>query len=88
MVGLERAALEAGRWLLTLDTASADAKRLYERLGWTLSGVIPRYALNPDGSLTQTSFYWKELAAGLPAHLEPITAPAGHLEPSEKVSQG
>ncbi|MGZ4410574.1 MAG: N-acetyltransferase family protein [Gaiellaceae bacterium] len=81
MVGLERVALEAGRWLLTLDTATAAAVRLYERMGWTLSGVIPRYALNPDGSLTQTSFFWKELAAGLPSGLEPITAPAGAPRP-------
>jgi GNAT superfamily N-acetyltransferase len=61
MVELERAALEAGRWLLTLDTATSDADRLYLRLGWKLAGAIPNYALNPDGSLTHTSFYWKEL---------------------------
>jgi ribosomal protein S18 acetylase RimI-like enzyme len=62
MAGLERAALDAGRWLLTLDTATADAVRLYERMGWTLAGVIPSYALNPDGTLTDTAFYWKQLA--------------------------
>jgi GNAT superfamily N-acetyltransferase len=61
MAGVERVALDAGRWLLTLDTATGDAARLYERLGWTLAGVIPRYALNPDSTLTHTSFYWKEL---------------------------
>jgi GNAT superfamily N-acetyltransferase len=62
MAGVERIALDAGRWLLTLDTATADADRLYTRLGWTLAGVIPGYALNPDGTLTHTSFYWKQLA--------------------------
>ena len=61
MVAVERAAADAGRWLLTLDTATPDAARLYERTGWTESGVIPDYALNPDGSLTGTAFYWKEL---------------------------
>ncbi len=57
----ERVALDAGRWLLTLDTATEAAARLYERLGWTLAGVIPAYALNPDGTLTGTAFYWKDL---------------------------
>jgi ribosomal protein S18 acetylase RimI-like enzyme len=61
MAELERVALVAGRWLLTLDTATPEAERLYERMGWRRSGVIPAYALNPDGSLTQTAFYWKEL---------------------------
>ena len=61
MAGLEREALGRGRWLLTLDTATDDAVRLYERMGWSLAGVIPRYALNPDGSLTGTAFYWKQL---------------------------
>ena len=67
MAELERVALGAGRWLLTLDTATADAVRLYERMGWTASGAIPKYALNPDGSLTATTFYWKELSGGLQA---------------------
>ena len=62
MAALERAALDAGRWLLTLDTATEDAARLYRRMGWTLAGVIPDYALNPDGSLTDTAYYWKRLS--------------------------
>ena len=61
MAGLERVALDLGRWLLTLDTATADAVRLYERMGWSLAGAIPDYALNPDETLTDTSFYWKKL---------------------------
>jgi ribosomal protein S18 acetylase RimI-like enzyme len=62
MAELERVAIEAGRWLLTLDTATVDAARLYRRFGWQLAGAIPDYALNPDGTLTATSFYWKTLA--------------------------
>jgi ribosomal protein S18 acetylase RimI-like enzyme len=62
MAGAERAARERGRWLLTLDTATADAVRLYERMGWSRSGAIPDYALNPDSSLTDTVFYWKRLS--------------------------
>jgi ribosomal protein S18 acetylase RimI-like enzyme len=62
MSALERAALDAGRWLLTLDTATADAVRLYERMGWQRAGVIPDYALNPDGTPTATAYYWKRLS--------------------------
>jgi len=62
MAALERAALESGRWLLTLDTATPEAARLYERMGWAAAGSIPGYALNPDGSLTDTTFYWKRLS--------------------------
>jgi GNAT superfamily N-acetyltransferase len=62
MAALEAEARARGRWLLTLDTATGDAARLYERMGWTASGPIPDYALNPDGSLTDTTFYWKRLA--------------------------
>ena len=61
MMAVERAALDAGRWLLTLDTATQDAARLYERLGWKRAGDIPNYALNPDRSLTGTTFFWKQL---------------------------
>ena len=61
MAALEAEARHRGRWLLTLDTATGDAARLYERMGWTASGPIPDYASNPDGSLTDTTFYWKRL---------------------------
>jgi ribosomal protein S18 acetylase RimI-like enzyme len=64
MAAVERAAAEAGRWLLTLDTATPEADRLYARLGWTRSGAIPDYALNADGTLTHTSFYWKRVGPG------------------------
>jgi GNAT superfamily N-acetyltransferase len=62
MAAVERAAADVGRWLLTLDTATPEAARLYVRRGWSLAGDIPCYALNPDGTLTATSFYWKEVA--------------------------
>jgi ribosomal protein S18 acetylase RimI-like enzyme len=62
MAGLEREALDRGRWLLTLDTATDTAERLYRRMGWNVAGVIPKYAMNPDSSLTDTVYYWKELA--------------------------
>jgi ribosomal protein S18 acetylase RimI-like enzyme len=62
MAEAERVALAAGRWLLTLDTATGEAARLYERMGWSSAGEIPDYAMNPDRSLTATTFYWKRLA--------------------------
>ena len=65
MAELERVALERGRRLLTLDTATGAAARLYERMGWSAAGTIPGYALNPDGTLTATTFYWKELSRRL-----------------------
>jgi len=61
MRALERAALEAGRWLLTLDTATGEAERLYQRLGYSVAGTIPDYALNPDSTLTPTTFFYKHL---------------------------
>ena len=57
----ERAALEAGRTLLVLDTASPDAERLYERGGWQRVGAIPRYALMPDGAFCSSAVYFKNL---------------------------
>jgi ribosomal protein S18 acetylase RimI-like enzyme len=59
---LERTAFGADRWLLTLDTATDDAERLYLRLGYSLAGRIPEYALDPDGTPSATAFYWKRLA--------------------------
>ena len=57
----ERAALEAGKTLLVLDTASADAERLYARRDWVRCGTIPNYALMPDGEPCATTFFYKEL---------------------------
>jgi GNAT superfamily N-acetyltransferase len=52
-----------GRSLLVLDTASPDAERLYARLGWRLCGVIPRYALLPNGEPCATSYFYRDLDA-------------------------
>jgi ribosomal protein S18 acetylase RimI-like enzyme len=62
---VERRSLAAGRTLLVLDTASGDAaERLYTRLGWNRVGVIPKYALYPDGRWCDTTVFWKDLTAG------------------------
>lgn len=44
MAEIERRAHEAGRWLLTLDTAADAAGALYLSLGYALAGEIPFYA--------------------------------------------
>jgi GNAT superfamily N-acetyltransferase len=60
---MERAEIEAraqGKTLLVLDTVTGDpAERLYARLGWTTVGVIPNYALYPDGRPCDTTVFWK-----------------------------
>lgn len=63
MLAAEAEALAAGRTLLCLDTDEAGpARRLYNRLGWTEIGTIPRYALMPDGSDCGSTFFCKSLA--------------------------
>ncbi len=62
MQAAETLAGEHGRTLLVLDTATdGGASSLYERLGYTLAGVIPDYALKPHGGLTGTMIYWKQI---------------------------
>lgn len=64
MRAAETMALERGRTLLVLDTAVEDgASGLYEALGFSLTGIIPDYALKPHGGLTGTKIYWKKIAA-------------------------
>ena len=57
----ESGALGAGKTLLVLDTASGDAERLYARQGWQRCGLIPDYALWPDGTLCATTYFFKFL---------------------------
>ncbi len=60
----ERIAIARGRTLLVLDTAVDEgASPLYERHGFSLTGIIPGYAMKPHGGLTGTMIYWKKLAA-------------------------
>ena len=62
---MDRAEAEAqaeGKTLLVLDTVTGDAaESLYTRLGWTRVGVIPGYALYPDGRPCDTTVFWKAL---------------------------
>jgi len=62
MSAVEDLARRHGRTLLFLDTITGtDAVRLYEGLGWTRAGEIPRYAGMPDGTLAPTTIFFKEL---------------------------
>ena len=62
---MERAEEEAraeGKTLLVLDAVTGgDAARLYARLGWTTVGVVPGFALYPDGRPCDTTYFWKAL---------------------------
>ena len=62
---MERAEAEAraeGKTLLVLDAVTGDdAERLYGRLGWNKVGVIPGFALYPDGRPCDTTYFWKAL---------------------------
>jgi GNAT superfamily N-acetyltransferase len=58
----EDTARECGKTLLVLDTVTdGPAAPLYERLGWVRVGVIPGYALMPDGTLCDTTLYYRNL---------------------------
>jgi len=62
MLALEDHARALGRTLLALDTThNMPAERLYLRCGWTRFGIMPGHALMPDGTLSDTSFFYKQL---------------------------
>lgn len=60
MRAAEALARDCGKTLLVLDTVTGgDAERLYARLGWQRVGVIPDYALWPQGGLCATTVFYK-----------------------------
>jgi len=59
LAAAEEVAAKAGRSVLVLDTASHDAERLYSRAQWVRCGVIPKYALMPDGAFCDTTVFYK-----------------------------
>jgi GNAT superfamily N-acetyltransferase len=63
MAELETRARDAGFTLLTLDTVRGEAaEQLYTATGWQRVGVIPNYALSPDGVLCDTVMLYKDLS--------------------------
>lgn len=62
MAEIEAVARSCGKTVLVLDTVTGgDAERLYERAGWQRVGVVPNYALMPDGRPCGTTFFHKQL---------------------------
>ena len=62
MLELERRAAAGGFTLLTLDTKRGDAaEALYRTTGWTEAGVIPGYAVDADGTLCDTVYFYRTL---------------------------
>jgi GNAT superfamily N-acetyltransferase len=58
---VEELARELNKSLLVLDTANAEAERLYARLGWERVGIVPDYALLPGGGFCATTFFYRRL---------------------------
>lgn len=62
MAAVEEAAKAEGKTVLVLDTVTGgDAERLYERAGWQKVGIVPNYALMPDGEFCGTTFFHKQI---------------------------
>jgi len=62
MRAAEQLGRDCGKTLLVLDTVTGgDAERLYARLGWQKSGVIPNYALWPHGGFCDTTYFYKAI---------------------------
>jgi len=63
LAAAEVAAREMNRTVLVLDTVTGGAaEQLYEKRGWTRVGVIPDFALMPDGAPCATTVFYKALA--------------------------
>ena len=62
MLAAEEEARRQGRTTLVLDTRRGDhSEPLYLSLGWTLAGVIPRYARSANGGVDPSAFYYRLL---------------------------
>lgn len=62
MDAVETETIKRGRTLLVLDTATgSDAEAIYPRFGWQRVGVIPEFALFPDGRFCGTTIFYKKL---------------------------
>ncbi|MGF9565334.1 GNAT family N-acetyltransferase [Neorhizobium sp. JUb45] len=62
MAAVEEEAARRGRTLLVLDTATgSEAETIYPRFGWERVGVIPDYALWPQGGYCGTTLFYKRI---------------------------
>jgi GNAT superfamily N-acetyltransferase len=73
MEHVEQVSRLARKTLLVLDTATGEnAEKLYLRLGWTRVGIIPKYALFPNGTWCDTTIFWKQLSTLEPTPPKPV----------------
>jgi GNAT superfamily N-acetyltransferase len=63
MRAAEAMARECRKTLLVLDTASAEAERLYARQGWVRCGVVPDFALLPQGGFCDTVIFYRAIGS-------------------------
>ena len=64
MQAAEEAAALSGKSLLVLDTATGSpAEEIYPKLGWIRVGVIPDYALWPQGGFCDTTIFYKRIGS-------------------------
>ncbi len=62
LAAVEAEASAAGKTLLVLDTVpGTSADRLYTRAGWTPVGIIPGFAMMPDGVPCDTRLFFRKL---------------------------
>ena len=62
MAAIDDTARKEGQTVLVLDTVTGgDAERLYERADWQRVGVVPKYALMPNGKFCGTTIFYKHL---------------------------
>ncbi len=62
MEAAEKAALDMGRTILLLDTATGSAgERLYARCGWIKLGEVPDIGFDPDGTPGAASYFYKHV---------------------------
>ena len=75
LAAVEQQAKKNGIRLLVLDTeADSPAAKLYRRLGWQEAGLIPDYALSPDGRLHPTLYFYKTLSPSSPKRANPAAS--------------
>jgi GNAT superfamily N-acetyltransferase len=74
----EDAARDAGWWLMVLDTVvESSGDRLYAKGGWRPVGVVPDYALWPDGRFCATRYFFKDLRPARPIRVVEDTPAQG-----------
>lgn len=78
MVRLEAESLRAGRTMLFLDTrAGQGGEAFYRTLGWAALGTVPNCVIAADGTLGNTAYFWKRLAAAESGPVATIADPGG-----------